>query len=220
MDTDGLLQPKYLAGCKCSRPLRLISPQPALPPSVSPITVYNDVVVVPRPVAHSPPADLQVSVDMPRSPNRGLLSATRRADYLVAAICFIGVFLEHGDIDAFWTQCYLRLLILHGDPPSPPGVDRWVFTSLHRMHVIITIYSLAARHRVSSLTPRAWTNQEWDAHRDRLREQLRHILFNEIMLERYLNRPITMTEEPMYQTLYGAHVPRHELRQLAPPRRT
>ncbi|KAF6752562.1 hypothetical protein DFP72DRAFT_849698 [Ephemerocybe angulata] len=150
---------------------------------------------------------------MPRS-RRGLAPATRRADTLVAAICFIGVFLAGGDLEAFWTMSYLRWIILWGDPPSPPDVNRLIFTQLHRMHIIINIYDLAVRRRRRALAPRPYTNAEWAARRERLREDLRDILSNEISLERYLHRPITMSDEPIFQTLYGTDVPRHVLRPL------
>ncbi|KAF6753733.1 hypothetical protein DFP72DRAFT_848994 [Ephemerocybe angulata] len=159
------------------------------------------------PHSFEPLSHISVPVDMPSS-NPAMWPATRHADLLVAAIGFISLLLAAGDIEAYFTQTYLRWVILHGVPDSPPGVDREMFCVLDRMHFIITVYDLATRRRRSSQLPRAMTNGAWAQHRETLRTELRNIIWNQLLLDRYAGRPVTMIDEPIFLTLYGATVPR------------
>ncbi|KAF6758081.1 hypothetical protein DFP72DRAFT_845525 [Ephemerocybe angulata] len=146
---------------------------------------------------------------MPRiNDNPALLPATQRADQLTAAVGFISLLLVGGDIDGYLAMCFHHWVILHGIPNSPPDVDRDVFCVLYRMHFIIAIYELATRRRRSSQTPRIMSNQAWVRRREGLRTEFRSIVLNQLLLDRYAGRPVTMTGEPVFQALYGAAVPR------------
>ncbi|KAF6750498.1 hypothetical protein DFP72DRAFT_851587 [Ephemerocybe angulata] len=145
--------------------------------------------------------------DMP-TPLTGLLSATREADIYIFAIGLITVMMEGGDVSAFTDESYCRYTILHTVPPTPPNIDRAMFCAMHRLHVIGTAFDLASRRGRKAVNPRFDTEDGWKRHREFLRKTLRTFVQNNLDLERYANRPVSMADEPIHTTLYGGTVTR------------
>ncbi|KAF6754841.1 hypothetical protein DFP72DRAFT_847838 [Ephemerocybe angulata] len=149
------------------------------------------------------------------TPRTGLWSATRQADMHVFAIGLLTVMMEGGDVSAFTDESYCRYTILHPVSPTPPDVDRGMYLAMHRLYVISAVFDLACRPGRKSVGPRVSTERQWSGYRDSLRKTLREMMQNELDLERYTHRPISMADESFHTTLYGGTVTR--LRSGVPP---
>ncbi|KAF6744779.1 hypothetical protein DFP72DRAFT_1093166 [Ephemerocybe angulata] len=132
----------------------------------------------------------------------GSWTRPQEADLTIGAIGYTTTLLARGDTVAHWIAFWSRWEIVNGVPDTPAGMSRDVFLALYRDFVISAALAIAVRARRVG-RPTIYTIHVNVRRLTRLRSRLRDIVFSPgFNFDRYLNRPVSMSNTPLYETLH------------------